>query len=369
MVVVVLMAVGSAARAEPVDEPPVEPCPPVTLDVLYPEGIHGPRAELPQDCEPFIYEMGFPLLRNVKIRDTFGDEREGGKRRHKGTDIFAPKLTPVVAVKDGIVRAVRPDSVLIIIRHDDGWESWYLHLNNDRYGTDDGQGAGIAPGVVPGARVAAGQVIGWVGDSGNAEPSSPHLHFELHDPDGVAVDAAPSLAAALEDADLPGFEGAFVDDEGLLQEHLDDLLVSLGLLAGRGAGDLAALDEVLTGTALARDLTVAFDRPVEPGRYLTYLWNLGDAGFLIDPRSGGVAALCGVYVYCTDQVITLEDLRQVMDGLAAEAFATAPVPNLGGCGLEPAATAGDRPATRADLVEMVARMVGLVADVPCDLIR
>ena len=68
--------------------------------------------------------------------------------------------------------------------------------NPDGTYTDDGLGWGIAEGVEVGARVEAGQVIGWDGDSGNAESIDPHLHFELRDPSGTAVNAYESLQAA-----------------------------------------------------------------------------------------------------------------------------------------------------------------------------
>jgi putative cell wall-binding protein len=82
------------------------------------------------------------------------------------------------------------------LRHDDGWESWYIHLNNDTPGTDDGQGWGFAPGIESGVHVAEGQLIGWVGDSGNAEWAGSHLHFELHDTTGTPVNPYPHLVAA-----------------------------------------------------------------------------------------------------------------------------------------------------------------------------
>lgn len=84
----------------------------------------------------------------------------------------------------------------IALRHDDGWESWYIHLNNDTPGTDDGLAWGIADGITPGTRVEAGQLIGWVGDSGTAEHTGPHVHFELRTPESVIVNPFQSLVDA-----------------------------------------------------------------------------------------------------------------------------------------------------------------------------
>ncbi len=140
--------------------------------------------------------------------DTFGASRSGG-RTHQGVDIgtYGVKGVPVVAAASGTVRYVNwswtaddlnPDRCCTIaIEHADGWETWYIHLNNDTPGTDDGLGWGIAPGILPGTDVTAGQLIGWVGDSGNAEGTIPHLHWEVHAPGGVVVNPTPHADAAL----------------------------------------------------------------------------------------------------------------------------------------------------------------------------
>jgi len=147
------------------------------------------------------YPMLFPVGGNaVYFADDanlgFGACRDGCTRSHEGVDILAPKMTPVYAVADASVSWIGSQCCSVFLRHDDGWRSWYIHLNNDTPGTDDGLGWGIAPGIVPGTRVTAGQLIGWVGDSGNAEETEPHLHFELHDAFGVKLDPYPSLVMA-----------------------------------------------------------------------------------------------------------------------------------------------------------------------------
>ena len=155
----------------------------------------GPRARANADTAPFA--IAFPLDGPARILDTFGEARGGGKRKHEGVDMMSPRRTPVLAAADGVVSwahdQVGGRCCDLEIRHDAGWRTRYIHLDNDTPGTDDGQGYGIAEGVVEGAHVVRGQVIGWVGDSGNAEACDPHLHFELRGPDGKPVDPRPLL--------------------------------------------------------------------------------------------------------------------------------------------------------------------------------
>lgn len=130
-------------------------------------------------------EVSFPQdVSKTSFSNTWG-ARRGGGRRHKGTDLMAEKMTEVYSFADGVVAKVsssRRAGRYVIIEHADGWETYYIHLNNDNFGTDDGDAPWhltIAPGLEEGSKVVAGQLIGWVGDSGNAEGSSPHTHFEL----------------------------------------------------------------------------------------------------------------------------------------------------------------------------------------------
>jgi peptidoglycan hydrolase-like protein with peptidoglycan-binding domain len=193
------------------------------------------------------YDLTFPVDGDHEYTDTFWAWRSHGS--HGSQDIFAEKGVPVVAAAGGTVRLVNwsRDAGLnpsrccsVVIDHDDGWRSAYLHLTNDTPGTDDGKGWGVASGIAPGVRVSAGQLIGWVGDSGNAEETSPHLHFELYDADGVKVNSYAALVAAEQSAggaDLASVgvvqRGDAGDPVRELQERLRGLGFDVGPIDGR----------------------------------------------------------------------------------------------------------------------------------------
>jgi len=163
-----------------------------------------PQAEaiVPASATQFVIKAFPHETAIVRFSDTWGANRSGG-RSHTGTDIMSPKGTWVVAVDDGIVERLdwnRLSGWNIMIRHADGWTSHYLHLNNDTPGTDDGDGGeetAFVEGLDVGSLVKAGDVVGFVGDSGNAEHTGSHTHFELHI-DGKKVDPYPFLEEAMD---------------------------------------------------------------------------------------------------------------------------------------------------------------------------
>ena len=148
------------------------------------------------------FEIRFPQeIDKTSFSNDWGARRSGG-RRHSGTDLMADaKMTEVYTVADGVVVKVSDSpraGRYLIIEHADGWESYYINLNNDGINDDSGDGPWmltLAPGIEEGASVEAGQLIGWAGDSGNAEHNSPHTHFELHF-NGRALNPYPYLEAA-----------------------------------------------------------------------------------------------------------------------------------------------------------------------------
>lgn len=148
-----------------------------------------------------IVDIQFPVDGPSEFIDDFGDARY--QHSHEGNDIKAAKMTPVLAANSGRVTwAPIPEpsyGYMLWVDGDDGYKYSYIHLNNDTPGTDDGNGGpenAYGPGVRQGSRVTRGQVIGYVGDSGNAEGMQSHLHFEIRLADDTPINPYLSLLAA-----------------------------------------------------------------------------------------------------------------------------------------------------------------------------
>jgi len=163
-------------------------------------------------------DIRFPVLGPVAFRNDWGECRDGETatngliaaetttcpRHHAGNDLFGVKLQPLLSAVDGTVTELLDEEGKagngITIEDAEHWTYHYFHLNNDTPGSkNDEANAWVwryAPEIRVGATVRAGQFLGFMGDSGNAEGDGPHLHFEIHRPSGVPIDPFNSLQAA-----------------------------------------------------------------------------------------------------------------------------------------------------------------------------
>jgi hypothetical protein len=144
----------------------------------------------------------FPVAGPATYTDDFGQARPGGT--HQGNDMLATKKTPVVAVEAGKIEFWTTSAsagCMLYLYGASGTMYEYIHLNNDVTMRNDNRGkcvAGIAyaPGLKNGSKVSAGQMVGYVGDSGDANGLHAHLHFEVHPGGGKAVSPYSYLQSA-----------------------------------------------------------------------------------------------------------------------------------------------------------------------------
>ncbi len=147
---------------------------------IQPELLRSGRYTISITREPVL---AFP----VKDRDSrqissfFGVARDGGRRRHEGIDIFAPKGTPALASVSGTIAQVGTNELggnVVFLNDDDhNQRLYYAHL--DRFAVQTGQ------------RVSIGDTIGFVGNTGNARTTGPHLHFGIYADGEGALDPLP----------------------------------------------------------------------------------------------------------------------------------------------------------------------------------
>lgn len=109
-----------------------------------------------------------PVSEGVSFSNDWGNPRSGG-RTHAGTDMFARRGTPVVAVANGSISTANYGlgGIQVNLRADYGTRYYYAHLD------------GWAPDIKSGMQVRIGQILGYVGTSGNAAGTPPHLHFGI----------------------------------------------------------------------------------------------------------------------------------------------------------------------------------------------
>lgn len=196
-----------------------------------------------------VVEITFPFeeAAAVHYRDDY-DASRGGGRHHQATDLMVRLGTPVHAAVGGTVGWMSGDPItgaasygwMVRITGDDGRSYAYVHL-----GEQDGPWSeAYADGIVPGARVERGQLLGWAGCSGSATcGGGEHLHLEIHDErvrdpydyhDHERINPYWSLLAAEERGDYP-YGGRF-RDVSTSSRHLSDIeaLADSGITKGCG---------------------------------------------------------------------------------------------------------------------------------------
>jgi hypothetical protein len=144
----------------------------------------------------------FPLVGPVAFTNDFGAARYSGT--HQGNDLMAPRRTIAVAAEPGKVKFWTTSAsagCMLYLYGKSGTTYLYIHLNNDVTTGNDNRGKCVpgmayAKGLKDGASVEAGQPVGLVGNSGDADSTDPHLHFEVHPNDGAAVNPYPYLKQA-----------------------------------------------------------------------------------------------------------------------------------------------------------------------------
>jgi murein DD-endopeptidase MepM/ murein hydrolase activator NlpD len=189
-----VLLISFAGLPGPASEPaatpmPVQPASSVAVPSLSPKtsvaaeqhstkkakGKHkGPLHHAPWNVTPplEVSHYVFPVTGTSSFVDTYGAFRgDVPGNWHHGDDIFAPLGTPVVAVADGTVNRVGWQRV-------GGWRIWVVDEKHNRFYY--AHLSGYSPAVIHSKTVKAGEVIGFVGNSGDAFTTSPHLHFEIH---------------------------------------------------------------------------------------------------------------------------------------------------------------------------------------------
>ncbi len=211
----------------PLASPTVRAAVAALLACLLAMGLLGlaPPAEAGGEGYERAVDITLPVIGHVSFSNDYLARRGGGSRRHQATDIYTTRMQPVYAARSGRVCVIYGQGEPmpswgygLRVCADDGRTYHYVHLNNDTPGTDDGRGGprwAHPPGLREGSSVRRGQFLGYAGDSGNAEDTPPHLHFEIRDPrlsdsrisanpyDPTRMNPYPSLLAAQRRGDVP----------------------------------------------------------------------------------------------------------------------------------------------------------------------
>ena len=174
--------------ATPTPAPTVAPAPTATPE---PTATPAPRPTPAQRLARGRFV--FPVHGAARVADDFGAPRRA-TRRHRGNDVFAAFGSPVLAVADGTLNRVGTLPISgnrLWLETSRGDAFFYAHLS------------AFGPEAVSGRKVRAGTLLGFVGNTGDAEPTPPHVHFEIHPASGRAIDPHAVLTAWQADGVVP----------------------------------------------------------------------------------------------------------------------------------------------------------------------
>lgn len=154
----------------------------------------GAPVYLPSDTDALIPAIAFPVLGPVEFVDDWHFDRDGGARRHEGLDLLGYEGQPIRAAFDGVITAIDdvPSGIAgngLRLTRDDGLYANYFHLSNSETGP-------VHAALEVGTRVRAGQIIGFMGSTGNA--GIPHLHFELRTAEREPMAPYPAVLEAVQ---------------------------------------------------------------------------------------------------------------------------------------------------------------------------
>lgn len=254
----------------------------LVLQICLPLYLSSPAQADVNTVRPIV----FPVLGGGTYSNDFYSGRSGGI--HHATDIFNSKYRELVAVANGVItHVVTPQAswgYSITIRDDQGYNYRYIHLNNDTPGTDNGAGGEMnayAPDMKAGNRVVQGQHIGYLGDSGNAENSIHHLHFEIYDGNNQYINPFYSLNQA------PRLN-SLVQYPPLTNEFLPYGHRPLGVSIAMGNLDSDPASEIVTGvSAKGGPHLRTFDSNNQPMAFNQYVFDPNFQGG-IDVATGDV---------------------------------------------------------------------------------
>jgi len=186
--------VAAPAPMQPSQESPASPArtPPAAATSALAAAAATPSPTQPATPDALLIPVAG--VRAAQLTDTFNDSRDG-TRRHEALDIMAARGTPVLAASDGTVAKLFTSvpGGLTIYEFDPTSTYAYYYAHLDHY----------APGLAEGKAIKRGDLIAYVGSTGNASADAPHLHFAIFvlGPEkqwwkGTAIDPYPLLAGA-----------------------------------------------------------------------------------------------------------------------------------------------------------------------------